>query len=261
MTVVPLHADNPGPMTGAGNWTYLVPGRSAVLIDAGVGRAAHLEALSAHVPDGPALVVVTHAHPDHISGAPALATRWPAARFAKLPWPRCDGTMPWEALADGDVVPTGEGDLLVVHTPGHAPDHIALWHAASRTVFTGDLLVKGGSVVIPASAGGVLADYLRSLERLAALPIRRALPGHGPAIDDPLSLIAQYLAHRREREAQVLEALGTQPLSVAAIATRIYTGLDPALVPQAQDSVLAHLVKLEGEGVALRDGAGWRRHA
>lgn len=257
MNVVPLHADNPGPMTGAGNWTYLVPGRSAVLIDAGVGRAAHLEAVSAHVPGGPALVVVTHAHPDHISGAPALATRWPAARFAKLPWPQRDGTTPWGTLADGDVVPTDEGDLLVVHTPGHAPDHIALWHAASRTVFTGDLLVAGSTVVIPASHSGSLAAYLASLGRIAALAPSRALPAHGPPIEDPAALIAHYLAHRAQREGQVLDALQAGAHTVEEMAARIYPDLADALMPQARDSIRAHLQKLLDESSVRHEAGRW----
>ncbi len=166
--------------------------------------------------------------------------------------------MPWRGVADGDEIETGLGPLRVVHTPGHSPDHVAFVHQASGTAFTGDLLVQGSSVVIPASHGGVLVDYLRSLERLAALGIRRALPAHGPAIPDPLALIAEYQAHRRQREQQIVAALSGGAASVAEIATRLYRGLDPALVPQARDSVLAHLVKLDAEGVAERGRGGWR---
>jgi len=168
LKVVPVHAGNPGPMTGAGNWTYLVPGARPLLVDAGVGHVSHLDALFAHAPAGPVSVIVTHAHPDHASGAPALHLRAPAARFLKIPWPACDVAIdvPWEALSDGMDIETDEGPLRVVHTPGHSPDHVILWHAASRTALTGDLLVAGSSVVIPASRGGVLADYLQSLETI-----------------------------------------------------------------------------------------------
>jgi len=152
VNLIPLHAGNPGPMTGRGNWTYLIPGSAPVLIDAGVGEAPHLDALFAHVPSGPAQVLVTHIHPDHASGAPAVAQRAPAATFLKFPWPARDAEIPvpWQPLADGDVVDTGEGPLQVVHTPGHAPDHVILWHETSGTAFTGDLLVLGNTVVIPA---------------------------------------------------------------------------------------------------------------
>lgn len=262
MNAIPLHAGNPGPMTGRGNWTYLVPGAAPVLIDAGVGTVSHLDAVFAQAPSGPAQVLVTHAHPDHASGAPALAHRAPAATFFKCPWPERDAEIPvpWQPLADGDVVETGEGLLRVMHTPGHAPDHVILWHEASGTAFTGDLLVLGSTVVIPASHGGVLADYLRSLERLAALGLRRAWPAHGPVIDDPLALIERYLAHRHHREQQVREVLSAGPARVADIVARLYHGLDPALVSQAHESVLAHLVKLDADGIATRAGAHdrWR---
>jgi glyoxylase-like metal-dependent hydrolase (beta-lactamase superfamily II) len=260
VNVVTLHAANPGPMTGSGNWTYLVPGAEPVLIDAGVGHASHLDAVAAHAADGPALVIVTHAHPDHASGAPALAARFPRATFAKIPWPERDAAIAveWTTLTDGEWIETGEGPLQVVHTPGHAPDHVILWHEASRTAFTADLLVKDSTVVIPATRGGRLVHYLRSLQRVAELQPLRALPAHGPAIDDPLALIAIYLAHRRDREAQIVAALAAGAATPAAIAERIYDRLDPALVAMAHESVLAHLVKLEEDGHAARDGSAWR---
>ena len=178
----------------------------------------------------------------------------------KWPWPARDADVPvsWDALADGQRIDTGAGPLEVVHTPGHSPDHVVLLHRESGTAFTGDLLVSGGTVVIPASHGGVLADYLRSLERLAALGIRRALPAHGPPIDDPLALIGQYVEHRRAREQQVLEALSAGETSTAGIVARIYRRLDPALVPQARESVLAHLHKLLDDGRVLCDHEKWR---
>jgi glyoxylase-like metal-dependent hydrolase (beta-lactamase superfamily II) len=261
VTIVPLHAGNPGPMTGSGNWTYLLPGPAPVLVDAGVGQAAHLDAVARHVPGGPVLVLVTHVHPDHASGAPALAARWPEARFEKWPWPEHDGAfaVAWRPLADGHLIATPDGPLQVVHTPGHSPDHVIFWHQASATVFTGDLLVQGSTVVIPASHGGSLRAYLESLARVAVLRPTRALPAHGPVIDDPLALIDHYLAHRRRRETQVLEALSAGDSTITSIVARIYRGLDPALLPQAHDTVLAHLRKLEDDRAVWREGAFWRR--
>lgn len=252
-----LHAGNPGPYTGDGNWTYLIPGARPVLIDAGVGRPAHLDAIAAEASGELAEVLVTHGHSDHAAGVPAIQSRWPSARFSKVPWPERDLDLAWTPMADGDTVMTGDGPLEVLHTPGHSPDHLALWHAESRTVFVGDLLQMGTTVFIPASSGGSLADYLASLERVRQLSPVRAWAAHGPLIEDPMALIQYYLDHRRQREGQVLSALADGLATVEAIADRIYTDLAPALAPMARESVLAHLVKLEGEDKARREGVSW----
>lgn len=258
--IIPIHAANPGALTGSGNWTYLVTGRKPVLIDAGVGERRHIEEIARHSDDGPAEVIITHAHPDHASGVEYLAERWPRARFRKVPWPERDGQyrVSWVALADGQTIDAGDDSLEVVHTPGHAPDHICLWQASASTLFSGDLVLAGGTVVIPASHGGSLAQYLRSLRRVSALNPKRLLPAHGPAIEDPQKIIRHYLDHRRERERQVLSALESGCTSVERITEVIYTDLSPALVPMARESVLAHLQKLQDDGLARLDGSSWQ---
>ncbi len=259
MLSLPVHAANPGPFTGTGNWTYVIPGVAPVLIDAGVGKPEHVAALADAMPDGPAVVIVTHAHSDHASGAPVLRERWPATVFRKIAWPERDNAaVPWQPLADGDVVPSAEGPLEVIHTPGHAPDHVVLWHAESRTIFGADLMQAGNTVFIPAAHGGDLAAYLRSLKRVRALSPLRVLPAHGPAIEDPVGLIDHYLSHRQQRETQVLTALEAGAATVETITARIYIGLIDTLAPLAQENVLAHLVKLEADGLVRRTGEGWR---
>jgi glyoxylase-like metal-dependent hydrolase (beta-lactamase superfamily II) len=253
-----LHAGNPGPLTGDGNWTYLIEGERPVLIDAGVGTPAHLDEIDAAVGSRDLHLVVTHAHGDHIAGAPAIRERRPSIRLSKMPWPIRDRDLAWTPLADGDVIETGEGPLQVVHTPGHAPDHICLWHVESRTVFVGDMLQQGTTVVIPASHGGSITAYLASLDRLLRLNPARALPAHGPVIEDPPALIRYYVKHRAEREAQVLAALASGAVTVDDLLTRIYPGLQPALEGFARESILAHLIKLEGDGRIGRDDTRWR---
>jgi glyoxylase-like metal-dependent hydrolase (beta-lactamase superfamily II) len=252
-------------MTGAGNNTYLIARDEgdAALIDAGVGEAEHLRDLDAALASRRARltrVLVTHGHRDHAAGAPELARAHRAARFAKLPWPGQDEQydVVWQPLADGEAIDAGGEPLLVLHTPGHSPDHVVFWHAATRTVFSGDLVVLGSSVMIHTSRGGNLAQYLASLARIQALEPARLLPAHGAAIEHPARVLAAYVAHRLEREQQVIASLAAGHVTVQAIAESIYHGLAPALLPAAQENVRAHLDKLQAEGRVSRDGDRWR---
>ena len=261
-----LTAHNPGPMTGPGNNTYLLIGGegSAGLIDAGVGESAHLEELTWTLDARSARlerVLVTHGHRDHAGGAPAIAAAFPEAVFTKYPWPEEDAQygVAWRSAGDGDVIVAAEEPLTALHTPGHSPDHMAFWHRPSGTIFTGDLVAQGSSVMIHSSRGGNLADYLASLERLLALQPRWLLPAHGPRVDDPAALLSGYLEHRYMRERQVIAALQAGHGTVQAIAESIYDGLDPALMAAACENVRAHLEKLRAEGRASADAGRWTR--
>ncbi len=260
MQITRIPGCNPGPMTGAGNNTYLLPGRTPTLLDAATGEAAHLSALARALgPDGLAQVLVTHAHPDHADGSDFIAARWPDASFRKMPWPERDRghAVAWAPIKDGELIPAGDGALRAVHTPGHAPDHLCFFDEASRTLFSADLVVPGSTVVIPASHGGSLSQYLASLRRVQALAPDRMLPAHGEAIDDPQAILRGYLEHRQRREDQIVAALRAGVRQPDAIVDRLYDGLAPALRGMARESVAAHLVKLREEGRARSDGGEW----
>lgn len=260
MNAVPVFAFNPGPITGEGNWTWFIPGRVPTLIDAGTGEAAHLDAVDNALGGGPLQqVLVTHGHVDHASGAPALQRRFGVTRFCKLPWSERDAKwqVDWAPIHDGEVITAGDSQLVAIHTPGHAPDHLCFWHEDSRTVFCGDLAIKGTSVWIPAHLGGDLAAYLASLTRILALTPARMLPAHGPVIDDPISLLRGYIEHRLEREEQVIAALRAGDRTPEAIVGRVYRGMKESLVPLARESVAAHLLKLKQEGRARIDQDAW----
>jgi glyoxylase-like metal-dependent hydrolase (beta-lactamase superfamily II) len=262
--LIRLEAHNPGPMTGSGNHTYLLvdENASAVLIDAGVGEPRHLEELHATLERHRAQlrdVFVTHGHPDHVSGAVAIARVYPHAHFFKFPWPEEDQryAVEWRPVHDREPFAIGDQTLVALHTPGHSPDHLTFWHEGSRTAFTGDLVVQGSSVMIHASRGGDLGQYLQSLERLLALSPVHLLPAHGPDVNHPRALVSDYIAHRQMREKQVMAALTTGRDSVSAIVESIYDGLSPALVPAAAENVQAHLDKLRREGRATEQGGRW----
>jgi len=187
--------------------------------------------------DGAALarVFITHWHPDHVSGLPALQDRWP--RLAVIE-------------SGGEPLPAGDGMLERVPTPGHSPDHLCFFDRESGDLYCGDLVRRDGTIVIPASKGGNLREYLDSLRRVRDLAPRRLLPGHGRIVDDPIALIDEYIAHREQREQQILKAILDGARTVPDIVRRVYPALPASLSGAAADSVRAHLVKLRDEGNA-----------
>jgi glyoxylase-like metal-dependent hydrolase (beta-lactamase superfamily II) len=234
-----LPAGNASEWTGpTGNNTYLLTGPVCALIDAGVGHPEHVDAIAERVGSASlALVLLTHHHVDHVGGVPRLLDRWPHVIVR--------GGGLGDAFRDGELIEVGSTHLRAIHTPGHAGDHFCFLDESSRDLFCGDLARTGGTVVIPASAGGSLREYLGSLERVRDLRPKRMLPAHGPVIDDPVRLIDGYLEHRHQREQQVVAALAAGCRTPAEIAARIYTGLPSALRAAAEDTVRAHLRKLE----------------
>jgi glyoxylase-like metal-dependent hydrolase (beta-lactamase superfamily II) len=134
---------------------------------------------------------------------------------------------------------------------------VAFWHAPTRSLYSGDLLIAGGSVMIEASRGGDMIQYLRSLRRILALEPRRIWPAHGPHVDDPSAVVRAHIEHRLLRERQIVEAISAGHRTVEAIAQSIYDGLAPGLAAAAAENVRAHLVKLTIDKIAV-DQDGWR---
>ena len=252
LTTVVL-APNPSPMTLDGTNTYLLgaPGAGEVLVvDPGPDVAAHRAAIEAAVVSLDAqiaAVVFTHHHADHAE-AVGWASQWSVESYAFTP-----------RLIDASVTPLGDSGTLTaggvtvqaVHTPGHASDHLCLRVEQTGAVLTGDHVLGRGTTVV-AWPDGDMAAYMSSLHRLASLDATVLYPGHGPALDKPRRAVSDYIAHREERERQVLDALQAGDTTPAAIVARVYADVDPALHPAAERSVRAHLDQLLTQERILR---------
>ena len=246
--ILPLPARNASAWTGpSGNTTYFLRGRVPALIDAGVGDPAHIDEIETAL-DGARLesLLITHGHVDHVAGIPAIVARWPRVRVLRHPG------------IGIDAIPAGDAMLRPIHTPGHAPDHVCFFNPETGDLFCGDLIRADGTIVIPASKGGHLGQYLESLRRIRDLNPATLLPAHGPAIDEPARVIDSYLSHRQEREQQIIAALRTGAETPDQIVVRVYERLPQALVSAAADTVLAHLVKLQEEGKTIVSFGVWR---
>lgn len=235
---ITIPAGNASEWTGpTGNNTFLFPSSPAVLIDAGTGHSDHVEAVArALVGAQLRFVFITHGHVDHVSGVPAIKARWPTVMVRGA-----EGT----PFRDGDLIACGGTQLRALHTPGHSPDHFSFLDERTNEVYTGDLVRMGGTVVIPASRGGDLRQYLDSLRRIRGLHPSRLLPAHGPAIEDPRAVIDEYLEHRAGRHRQVSELVQQGVTDVDRLVSQIYPALSPRLLDAARETVRAHLACLD----------------
>jgi glyoxylase-like metal-dependent hydrolase (beta-lactamase superfamily II) len=241
-------APNPSPLTLEGTNTFVVAepeAATAVVIDPGPDDEGHaLAVVAACGGRRVELVLLTHTHVDHAEGARAFAGRVGAPLAAIAPGWASAGA---PDLAAGEPLAVGGLELRPLPTPGHAADHCCFELAAERAVFTGDHVLGRGTTVVE-WPGGDMAAYLASLELLRDRRPLRLYPGHGPEVADAVARVEGYLAHRRDREAQVLAALAAGDRTPAEVVARVYAEVDPALHPAAELSVRAHLAKLVREG-------------
>jgi glyoxylase-like metal-dependent hydrolase (beta-lactamase superfamily II) len=253
-----LVARNPGFMTGPGTNTYLVGTGPYLVIDPGPQDSVHVERILGATDRRIEAVLATHTHPDHSPAAGEIAAAT-GAKVLGMHTPahgRQDATFaPSRDLNDGDEVAVGGFTLRVLHTPGHASNHLCYLLAGTGLLFTGDHLMQGSTVVI-SPPDGSMSEYLQSLARLQKEPVTRLAPGHGLVIEDAQAEIARIIAHRLQREAKVVERLGRAgTANVDTLVVSVYDDVDPRLHPVAKGSLLAHLLKLEQEGRVVRDSA------
>lgn len=229
------------------------------IVDAGYGDERSLEQIveavrgSGRAASG---ILLTHGHPDHASGVARLARRLgcPAYAHPAEPVPRDGAVKPLSFSSDGllAALPPGWPDRLeAIHTPGHTHGHIALFDTGSRALFSGDTAVGSGTVWI-GPPDGHLADYLKSLDRIAGLSPAKVYAGHGPDVGDPAALIQAMKDRRLRREAEILAILRDRPCSAANLADTLYrSAVAPEFFWAAVKTVQGHLAKLADESAIL----------
>jgi glyoxylase-like metal-dependent hydrolase (beta-lactamase superfamily II) len=236
-----ITAPNPGPFTLDGTRTYLID--DGIVIDPGPAIESHIDAIAAAMP-GLRTILITHRHADHAPAALPLKRR----TGARIVAPR--GVLEETDLIvdDGDVV----DGLRVIATPGHTNEHVC-YLTPDGDLFTGDTILGSGTTTI-FPPDGHMGDYLRSLRRLRELAPRRIHPAHGPTRDDAVALIDEYIAHRLDRERQVLDAIAAGVRTPAEMRARIYPDLDPRLHGAAEIQIQAHMIKIDEDRSQRGDG-------
>ena len=255
-----LIAPNAGMMTGPGTNTYLLGEREVAVIDPGPALSEHLQKIIIEASSSIRWILVTHTHPDHSPGAAALAAQTgaevlgivaPEGRHQDMTF------APDRVLSDGDSLSSDEFELEVVHTPGHASNHLCYLQTQHRWLFTGDHIINGSTVVIDPPDGS-MTDYLASLQKLKSKKINAIAPGHGAVLDNVYEAIDWIIKHRLDREAKVTDKLLAHPsTSLASLVTFVYDDVDASLHPIAERSLLAHLLKLELDGRACNNADCW----
>jgi glyoxylase-like metal-dependent hydrolase (beta-lactamase superfamily II) len=238
-------------LDGTNTWVLAEPGAErVVVVDPGPEDPRHLAAVRAAVAERRVdRVLLTHGHPDHSEGARALGEEVGAPVLALDPAHRLGA----EGLVDGDVLEVAGLVLAVVATPGHSPDSLSFHLPAEGALVTGDTVLGRGTTVVE-HPEGTLADYLASLERLLALAEssdgRWVLPGHGPALRDPVAAVTAYLEHRRSRLDQVRSVLPSgwrerdEDDVVERVLGEVYAEVPPSVHPAARLSIRAQLAYL-----------------
>jgi hydroxyacylglutathione hydrolase len=241
---------NPGMMTGPGTNTYLVGDRAPVLIDTGAGVPGWMPLLETYMAERgwrkPARVLLTHRHKDHLGGVKDLLTQYPGTPVSKMIHKDTDLPAGITDLRDGQRIEADGVTLVPVHTPGHASDHLCYYVPETKSLFTGDLVLGGSTTVIP-DEDGDLALYMDSLRRIQRLDVTTIYPAHGPVITNAKALIKEYIAHRLEREKQILAAVGDGKRTIPEMVKVIYAAVPEALHGYAGQSVHSHLKKLKAE--------------
>jgi glyoxylase-like metal-dependent hydrolase (beta-lactamase superfamily II) len=268
-------AANPSPFTYTGTQTYIVGSGHVAVIDPGPDEPGHVAALLGAIEgETVAAIVCTHTHRDHspasrplqaATGAPIVGCD---ALFVEDDGPPTDEAFdfdyrPDRVLGDGEVLEGQGWALEAVGTPGHTSNHLCFalrqdGGTGQGALFSGDH-VMGWSTSVVAPPDGDMAAYMASLDKLLARPEQIYYPTHGPAIEDAHDHVRRLIAHRHQREGQILGRIEAGEGWISAIVADLYRDIDPRLHPAAERSVLAHLIDLERRGLVREEAGRWTR--
>lgn len=246
---------------------YVVGTQDFIVIDPGSPYEDEQAALAEYVDEMTAEgrqlreVILTHLHPDHVGGVNALREhlggRVNVAAHRLTAEPLAGKVHVDRFIEEGELIELGGEPsitLRAMHTPGHTRGHLSFYDERAGALLTGDNIVGIGSVLIDPPEGDMRA-YFATLERYRALPqLNVLLGGHGPAVGSPRAKIDEYIKHRLERERRILEAVRGGACDAPSIVARVYTDVHPKMHALAERAVVAHLDKLEAEGLITRDG-------
>jgi glyoxylase-like metal-dependent hydrolase (beta-lactamase superfamily II) len=258
-------ANNPGPFTYLGTGTYIVGHGEVAVIDPGPDMGEHLEAILAAIPgERISHILITHHHSDHSPLARALSkatgarvwgrpVKTPPVEDAVKLEAGYDNFTPDVAVLGGEVFDGPGWTLEAIHTPGHTSNHICYDLREENALFSGDH-VMGWSTTVITPPDGDMGDYLRSLELIKARGFSTVWPTHGPPVTDVEPFLDAYIAHRRDRERQILDRLAAGDTRIKAMVPTIYAGVDPRLHAPAAHSVLAQMIELVKSDRVVSDG-------
>jgi recombination protein RecT len=255
-----LTAPNPGVMTGPGTNTYWVgdPHGGYIVIDPGPADPDHLDRIWRATGGQIRMIVCTHSHPDHSPGAKPLQSLCkgqaggvpPILGLSSASTANAQSQFkPDRELAHGEILKVGEHSLKVLHTPGHAANHLCLALLEDGLLFSGDHVLNGSTTVVNPPDGN-MNDYLDSLDLLAhecqANPLEFIMPAHGYVLGFAAQAIAQLKAHRLKREAKVIDAMRALPHgTLEDWVAHAYADVPERLWPVAARSLQAHVDRIQ----------------
>jgi len=261
-------ANNPGPFTFRGTGTYIIGRGEVAVIDPGPDLPEHLDAILAAIAgETVKAILVTHNHADHSPLARPLADRTgavtygcpiavpPGAAEVKMDDDHDEGFVADITVCAGGKIEGPGWTFEAIPTPGHTSNHICYALAQENALFSGDHIM-GWSTTVIVPPDGDMGDYYESLRTISNRGFSTLWPTHGPPITEPAPFIDAYLAHRLDRERQILEQLTQGRERIADMVPIMYAAVDARLHPAAAQSVLAHMLHLVKSGqVATDDSA------